>query len=149
LPGITANLAAAYTTDAAAAAKFFTAAADAAAGDLLCALLLAWSHRYPDNLAAAVEHAVAGLQGVLQLTAAAAGPEVRPNTLDWHVKCMLQACEVMLLTQGHCRKCCKVFAAGNIAVSLYCFQLHSQLPISLYKMQGLWVHESSMPVVQQ
>jgi pyridoxal/pyridoxine/pyridoxamine kinase len=56
-----------------------------AAGDLLCALLLAWSHRYPDNLAAAVEHAVAGLQGVLQLTAAAAGPEVRQYNcmVDW------------------------------------------------------------------
>uniref|UniRef100_A0A383WI31 pyridoxal kinase n=1 Tax=Tetradesmus obliquus TaxID=3088 RepID=A0A383WI31_TETOB len=49
-------------------------------GDLLCALLLAWSHRYPDNLAAAVEHAVAGLQGVLQLTAAAAGPAVLAST---------------------------------------------------------------------
>ncbi|KAF8060301.1 hypothetical protein HT031_004836 [Scenedesmus sp. PABB004] len=45
-------------------------------GDLLAALLLAWTHRCPGDLAAAVEAAVAGLQAVLRLTAAAAGPEV-------------------------------------------------------------------------
>lgn len=43
-------------------------------GDLLAALLLAWLHRYPDNVALAIETAVAGLQGVLQATAAACGP---------------------------------------------------------------------------
>lgn len=41
------------------------------AGDLLAALLLAWCARYPCDLATAVEKAVAGLQGVLQVTAAA------------------------------------------------------------------------------
>lgn len=45
-------------------------------GDLLSALLLAWTSKQPDKLAAAVEAAVAGLQGVLAVTAAAAGPEV-------------------------------------------------------------------------
>jgi pyridoxal/pyridoxine/pyridoxamine kinase len=43
-------------------------------GDLLAALLLARIHQQPDRLAAAVELAVAGLQGVLAATAAAAGP---------------------------------------------------------------------------
>jgi pyridoxal/pyridoxine/pyridoxamine kinase len=43
-------------------------------GDLLAALLLARIHQQPDKLAAAVELAVAGLQGVLAATAAAAGP---------------------------------------------------------------------------
>lgn len=42
----------------------------------MTALLLAWTHKHPNNLAAAVEKAVAGLQGVLTVTAAAAGPEV-------------------------------------------------------------------------
>lgn len=45
-------------------------------GDLLAALLLARTQQHPDNLAAAVELAVAGLQGVLAVTAAAAGPAV-------------------------------------------------------------------------
>lgn len=45
----------------------------APAGDLLAALLLARIHQSPDNLAAAVELAVAGLQGVLAATATAAG----------------------------------------------------------------------------
>jgi pyridoxine kinase len=43
------------------------------AGDLFAALLLAWTHRRPGDLAAAVELAVAGLQAVLQATAAAGG----------------------------------------------------------------------------
>lgn len=40
-------------------------------GDLLAALLLAWTARHPGDLATAVEKAVAGLQGVLRVTAAA------------------------------------------------------------------------------
>lgn len=40
-------------------------------GDLLAALLLAWSHRHPTRLALAVEKVVAGLQAVLAATAAA------------------------------------------------------------------------------
>lgn len=44
-------------------------------GDLLAALLLAWTERHPGDLAAAVEKAVAGLQGVLAVTAAAAAAE--------------------------------------------------------------------------
>ena len=44
-------------------------------GDLLAALLLAWTARHPGDLAAAVERAVAGLQGVLRVTAAAATAE--------------------------------------------------------------------------
>ena len=47
----------------------------AVAGDLLTALLLGWTARHPQDLATAVEQAVAGLQGVLRATAAAAGPE--------------------------------------------------------------------------
>ncbi len=46
----------------------------ASAGDLLAALLLARIHQQPDQLSTAVELAVAGLQGVLDVTAAAAGP---------------------------------------------------------------------------
>jgi pyridoxine kinase len=44
-------------------------------GDLLTALLLGWSARHPQDLATAVEKAVAGLQGVLLATAAAAGTQ--------------------------------------------------------------------------
>ncbi|KAF6253149.1 Ribokinase-like protein [Scenedesmus sp. NREL 46B-D3] len=65
-------------------------------GDLLAALLLAWSQRYPDDLAAAVEHAVAGLQGVLQLTAAAAGPEVLAST-DERSSAVFRAKELRLV----------------------------------------------------
>lgn len=43
-------------------------------GDLLAALLLARIHSQPGDLASAVELAVAGLQGVLHVTAAACGP---------------------------------------------------------------------------
>ena len=43
------------------------------AGDLFTALLLGWMHRYPGDLKAALELAVAGLQAVLQDTAAFAG----------------------------------------------------------------------------
>lgn len=42
-----------------------------APGDLLAALLLAWCARHPADLALAVEKAVAGLQAVLRVTAAA------------------------------------------------------------------------------
>lgn len=44
------------------------------AGDLLSALLLAWLQRYPEDMARAVEAAVAGLQAVLQATARECGP---------------------------------------------------------------------------
>lgn len=44
------------------------------AGDLLAALLLAWMHHHPGDLAAAVELAVAGLQAVLTDTAQRCGP---------------------------------------------------------------------------
>jgi pyridoxine kinase len=43
-------------------------------GDLLAALLLAWIHKHPGNLALAVEKAVAGLQAVLAATVAAVSP---------------------------------------------------------------------------
>lgn len=43
-------------------------------GDLVAALLLAWMHHHPDDLAAAVEKATAGLQAVLHNTVAACGP---------------------------------------------------------------------------
>ncbi|KAI8465387.1 MAG: Ribokinase-like protein [Monoraphidium minutum] len=46
-------------------------------GDLLAALLLAWTARHPGDLATAVEKAVGGLQGVLAVTAAAAEAEGR------------------------------------------------------------------------
>lgn len=39
----------------------------------MTALLLAWLDKHPSNLKAAVEKAVAGLQGILQATAKAAG----------------------------------------------------------------------------
>lgn len=47
----------------------------ATTGDLLSALLLAWLECYPNNLGAAVEAAVGGLQSVLRATAEACGPE--------------------------------------------------------------------------
>ena len=47
------------------------------AGDLMTALLLARLHERPDNLRAAVEAAVAGLQAVLQRTVEAAGDAAR------------------------------------------------------------------------
>lgn len=43
-------------------------------GDLMAALLLAWMHLHPGDLALAVEKATAGLQAVLQGTAKASGP---------------------------------------------------------------------------
>ena len=42
-------------------------------GDLFTALLLAWLHRYPDDLKTALELAVAGLQEVLLDTVARCG----------------------------------------------------------------------------
>mmetsp|Transcript_37407 Transcript_37407/g.94391 ORF Transcript_37407/g.94391 Transcript_37407/m.94391 type:complete len:357 (-) Transcript_37407:212-1282(-) len=42
-------------------------------GDLVAALLLAWMHHHPGDLATAVEKATAGLQAVLRSTAAASG----------------------------------------------------------------------------
>lgn len=45
-------------------------------GDLLAALLLGWSHRHPDDLATAIEKAVAGLQQVLKGTVADCPPEL-------------------------------------------------------------------------
>ncbi|KAK9812527.1 hypothetical protein WJX73_006353 [Symbiochloris irregularis] len=45
-------------------------------GDLLTALLLAWLHRLPGDLPGAVEHAIAGLQGVLRATAESCRPLV-------------------------------------------------------------------------
>lgn len=47
---------------------------NALAGDLLTALLLAWLHRLPEDLPAAIEHAIAGLQGVLRATAESCKP---------------------------------------------------------------------------
>jgi hypothetical protein len=44
---------------------------------LLAALLLAWAHRHPADLATAVETALAGLQGVLRVTSAAVAAEER------------------------------------------------------------------------
>jgi pyridoxal/pyridoxine/pyridoxamine kinase len=52
------------------------------AGDLLAALLLARIHQQPDQLSSAVELAVAGLQGVLEATAVAAGPAVTAADKD-------------------------------------------------------------------
>jgi predicted deacylase len=46
-------------------------------GDLMTALLLGWSARLPGRLRDAVLHAVAALQGVLAVTAEAAGPAAR------------------------------------------------------------------------
>ena len=43
------------------------------AGDLLTALLLAWLHKLPGDMASAVEHALAGVQNILQATADACG----------------------------------------------------------------------------
>jgi pyridoxal/pyridoxine/pyridoxamine kinase len=58
-----------------------------AAGDLLAALLLARIHSSPGNLAGAVELAVAGLQGVLANTAAAAGPAAIAADDRWACVC--------------------------------------------------------------
>lgn len=58
-----------------------------AAGDLLAALLLARTHQSPDNLAAAVEAAVASLQGVLAATAAAAAASGAAVEGDRWVRC--------------------------------------------------------------
>lgn len=52
------------------------------AGDLLTALLMAWMDKHPSNLKAAVEKAVAGLQGVLQATAEAAGDAASAKERD-------------------------------------------------------------------
>ena len=49
------------------------------AGDLLAALLLAWLHKRPDNMAAAIEAAVSSLQGVLRRTAEACPPATLAN----------------------------------------------------------------------
>ena len=47
------------------------------AGDLLTALLLAWTERHPGDLATAVEKALGALQGVLRVTSAAVAEEER------------------------------------------------------------------------
>eukprot|EP00877_Chromochloris_zofingiensis_P002856 jgi/Chrzof1/12571/UNPLg00524.t1 len=49
-------------------------------GDLLTALLLAWTFIHPDDIATAVELAIAGLQGVLRATAHAAGPAIKERS---------------------------------------------------------------------
>ena len=56
-------------------------------GDLMAALLLGWSARLPGRLRDAVLHAVAALQGVLAVTAAAAGPAARASERSAEVGC--------------------------------------------------------------
>ena len=56
------------------------------AGDLLTALLMAWMDKHPSNLKAAVEKAVAGLQGILQATAKAAGDAAVAKERDSKVR---------------------------------------------------------------
>lgn len=72
------------------------------AGDLLTALLLAWLDKLPGDLAAAVEHALAGLQGVLQATATACGDVAKTTEHSAQVG-TVQTCAA---TAGHSEKAC-------------------------------------------
>lgn len=57
-------------------------------GDLIAALLLAWTYRYPDDLCGAVERAIAGLQAVLAATAREAGPAVQATERTSEVRAL-------------------------------------------------------------
>lgn len=67
-------------------------------GDLLTALLLAWLDKLPGDLAAAVEHALAGLQGVLQATATACGDVAKTTE---HSAQVSKARELRLVQSQH------------------------------------------------
>lgn len=67
-------------------------------GDLTAALLLAWSHRLPGRFASVVEHAIASVQGVCNVTMRKAGDS--PASRELRVvesKCCLEAPSISLV----------------------------------------------------